>query len=204
MLFGSFADLKGFEFRLVIILGCDAKHLPDPGIPREEVWREALRIYVAMTRGRDQVFLLYEHEPSEFIKVMEEAVVHREEPLLQPYERVQRQNPIAPVNVTGRPQPNTGHVRPESRAHAPVIDWDENCETWFSELEMDALHRYFAKHVYRENLSFREWLKPRGLKMIHPKLFYRIHNCQPTIVSAIIHKLSSKGIHIKGVSNRPQ
>jgi len=161
-----------------------------------------LRIYVAMTRGRDQVFLLYQNEPSEFITVMAEAVVNREEPVLQPYERCQQQTTTQPAIGTAHPQAVTRPAHPNLTGTSPSIDWDENCETWFSELELEALHRYFARHVYRENLSFREWLKPRGLKTILPKLFYKIDKCPPTLVSAIIHKLSSKGLHIKGVVNR--
>ena len=67
---------------------------------------------------------------------------------------------------------------------------------WFSELETEALNRYFARHVYRDGLRFKEWLKPRGLKMIQPALFYKIHKCPPTLVSAILYKISSKGIHV--------
>jgi hypothetical protein len=91
--------------------------------------------------------------------------------------------------------------------HAPTtspqqIDWDENCETWFSALEAEALHRYFARHVYRDGLSFREWLKPRGLKMIQPPLFYKVHKCPPTLVSAILYKIKSKGIRLHGHDGR--
>jgi len=34
-------DLKGFEFRLVVIIGCDREVLPAHGVAREEVWRDA-------------------------------------------------------------------------------------------------------------------------------------------------------------------
>ena len=81
------------------------------------------------------------------------------------------------------------------------IDWDANCENWFSQLELEALQRYFARHVYRDGLRFKEWLKPRGLKMIQPVLFYRINKCPPTLVSGILYKLSEKGLRIKGVKN---
>ena len=37
-----------------------------------EAWRHALRLYVAMTRGRDQVALIYSGEPSKFLEVMRE------------------------------------------------------------------------------------------------------------------------------------
>ena len=53
------ASVKGFEFSLMIIIGLDQDSYPAPGVPREEHWREALRLYVAIGRGRDEVpFLL--------------------------------------------------------------------------------------------------------------------------------------------------
>ena len=73
-------DLKGFEFSLVLLVGCEAGALPSPQVPADESWREALRLYVAMTRARDQVYLIYENQPSEFLSIMEAEVVHREEP----------------------------------------------------------------------------------------------------------------------------
>ena len=82
---GTISDLKGFEFRLVLILGCDAGSFPHQGTPRDEVWRDALRLYVAMTRGRDQVFLLHEKEPSSFIAIMDDTVILREEPVFKRY-----------------------------------------------------------------------------------------------------------------------
>jgi hypothetical protein len=202
---GTINELKGFEFRLILIVGCDAKFFPDPGIPHDEVWREALRLYVAMTRGRDQVFLLFEQHRSEFITVMGDAVVEREEPVLKPYERHQpmpatQPEPPAPP-ITGVPQPvvtrpaGTQRVRPHPAAiSGSAVDWNESCDSWFSEIEKEALNRYFARYVYRDGLTFREWLRPRGLKMIQPRLFYGMHRCLPTVVSRILYKLSEKGL----------
>jgi superfamily I DNA/RNA helicase len=66
----NFADLKGFEFSLVIIVGCGKEELPNPGRCKDESWRDALRLYVAVTRARDSVFMLYSGEPSEFLEAM--------------------------------------------------------------------------------------------------------------------------------------
>lgn len=203
---GTINELKGFEFRLVIILGCDSATFPDSGIPTDEVWREALRLYVAMTRARDQVFLLHQHQPSPFITVMGDTVLHREEPLLKPYEkeRAQPQSQPAP-NQTTSPRPQQGRpLSPHSAATqsgAPKpekIEWDESCDSWFSQLELEALNRYFARHVYRDGLRFKEWLTPRGIRMIQPHLFYRVHKCPPTLISAILYKMSSHGIRLHG------
>jgi superfamily I DNA/RNA helicase len=72
MTVGNVADVKGFEFAMIIIVGCGAKLLPPTNGCSEEAWRHALRLYVAMTRGRDQVALLYSGEPSKFLEVMRE------------------------------------------------------------------------------------------------------------------------------------
>ena len=63
-------DVKGFDFSLVIIVGCGADQLPNPGHCRKESWRDALRLYVAMTRARDEVRLYYSGKPSEFLETM--------------------------------------------------------------------------------------------------------------------------------------
>jgi superfamily I DNA/RNA helicase len=68
---GTTSDVKGFEFSMIIIVGCGKDKLPAPGHCTDETWREALRLYVAITRGRDQVYLIYSGEPSEFLRVME-------------------------------------------------------------------------------------------------------------------------------------
>jgi hypothetical protein len=198
---GTINELKGFEFRLVIILGCDAATFPDSGVPADEVWREALRLYVAMTRARDQVFLLHQNQHSPFITVMGDMVIHREEPLLKPYEKERTQPETQPQQANavapqpGRAAPNPATL-PPGAPQRERIQWDENCETWFSQLELETLHRYFGRHVYRDGLRFKEWLTPRGLRMIQPPLFYRVRNCPPTVVSGIVYKLSQKGIHL--------
>jgi len=70
MTVGTISDVKGFEFAMVIIVGCGDRLLPPADGCAEEEWRHALRLYVAMTRGRDQVALLYSGEPSRFLTQM--------------------------------------------------------------------------------------------------------------------------------------
>ena len=70
----NFDELKGFEFSLVIIVGCSDGLLPAPGRCNDERWRDALRLYVAMTRARDSVYLVYSGNPSEFLKVMDKKI----------------------------------------------------------------------------------------------------------------------------------
>ena len=187
---GTITDLKGFEFRLVIIVGCDAQSLPYSGIPSDEIWREALRLYVAMTRGRDQVFLIYEGEPSQFLMVMEDTVICREEPVVKPYEKAM--SPSEPPRAPAALAPTT----PPLVNAALQLDGDGRCEHWFSDLELEALHKYFARHVYRDGLAFRDWLRPETLRTINSTVFYNVPRCTPTIVSAVITKLKSHGIEI--------
>jgi superfamily I DNA/RNA helicase len=75
---GTMSDVKGFEFSQVIILGCGEKTLPPKGTAIKEEWREALRLYVAMTRARDEVRLIYSGKPSKFLHTMRDELVWQE------------------------------------------------------------------------------------------------------------------------------
>ena len=72
------ASVKGFEFSLMIITGLDEGYYPDSGVPHEEHWREALRLYVAITRGRDEVRFFYRAQPSSFLLAMEDHIQFHE------------------------------------------------------------------------------------------------------------------------------
>lgn len=71
---GTMTDVKGFEFSTVIIVGCGKSTLPTPGRPVGEAWRDALRLYVAMTRARDGVVMIYSGEGSPFLEAMREKL----------------------------------------------------------------------------------------------------------------------------------
>ena len=187
---GTISDLKGFEFRLVLILGCDAGSFPHQGTPRDEVWRDALRLYVAMTRARDQVFLLHDQEPSSFISIMGDTVVTRDEPVLRKY-------------PTAKPATETpaGNARPAITPRgvaATALDMEKNCEAWFTDNETEVLKRYFARHVYRDGLTFHEWCVPLGLATIARSRFRSVAKCPDVVVDRLIAKLRSKGVIISG------
>jgi superfamily I DNA/RNA helicase len=74
MTVASMADVKGFEFSMVFVVGCGKQTLPNPGRPKDEAWRDALRLYVAMTRARDGVQLFYSGEASPFLLDMNEHI----------------------------------------------------------------------------------------------------------------------------------
>ena len=69
---GTMSDVKGFEFSMIIIVGCNKGTLPPQGSCPDEAWRHAFRLYVAMTRGRDQVSMIYSGKPSRFLEKMGE------------------------------------------------------------------------------------------------------------------------------------
>lgn len=60
-------NTKGFEFQCVIIVNCARGIIPNPHIPQEEVFRDLSRLYVAMTRARQQLVISYCSEPSVFV-----------------------------------------------------------------------------------------------------------------------------------------
>ncbi|MBA3353397.1 MAG: AAA family ATPase, partial [Blastocatellia bacterium] len=64
------ADIKGFEFGLVIVVGVEDGVFPDLRSAEGERWRDALRLYVAMTRARDELRLIYRSSPSPFLTAM--------------------------------------------------------------------------------------------------------------------------------------
>lgn len=166
---GTTHDLKGFEFRLVLVVGCEAGLLPSHRVPVEEAWREALRLYVAMTRARDQVYLLYQNEPSEFLKVMNDDIIFREHPV-----SVQYTVEEPPVPIKTPPATNSRRQWVQLTQVEP-LDPEEYCESHFNDAEKDILHKYFARHVYGKPGvtcdSFIEWMRGRHLKNIdYPKL----------------------------------
>jgi superfamily I DNA/RNA helicase len=67
-------SVKGFEFSLIIICALGQAHFPPKGVPAEEHWREAMRLYVAITRGRGEVRFIYSEVPSPFIQAMNDFI----------------------------------------------------------------------------------------------------------------------------------
>ena len=69
--------VKGFEFALVILSECNADVIPNPALPDEEHWRDARRLYVAMTRARDELVMTHTGEPSRFLEGCRETLQWR-------------------------------------------------------------------------------------------------------------------------------
>lgn len=67
-------SVKGFEFSLVIVAQCSAALMPRPDLPAEESWRDARRLYVAMTRARDEVIFTHAGDPSPFLSGIRDSL----------------------------------------------------------------------------------------------------------------------------------
>jgi hypothetical protein len=162
---GALADVKGLEFSLVVIVGCSKDVIPNHQIPEGEYWRDAMRLYVAMTRGRDQVVMTYAGEPSDFLIVMKEHLLWDE---CEVHEVPDRQDPTPEAH-----EPTVPKI-PQRKIITPP-------QTGFVlSASADALLRsYFERKTYRGNTSnlgsksmrkfnsaYERWRTPRYLNGI--------------------------------------
>jgi hypothetical protein len=69
--------VKGFEFSLIIAIGLDQGQFPQRGAVEAELWRDALRLYVTITRARDELRFIYSNAPSPFLVAMAEVTEAR-------------------------------------------------------------------------------------------------------------------------------
>ena len=100
---------KGYEFDLVVIVNCCEGILPPHDCPDDEVYRDGCKLYVAMTRAKNDLYLSYHGQPSQwlsgsdeklsFVKWSEVEELHLGNPLSAP-ER------IPEVEDIGRGHPN--------------------------------------------------------------------------------------------------
>jgi hypothetical protein len=63
-------NTKGFEFQCVIIVNCASGVIPNPYAPEDEAFRDLSRLYVAMTRARQQLVISYCGAPSSLVAGM--------------------------------------------------------------------------------------------------------------------------------------
>jgi hypothetical protein len=193
MIVGDIHDLKGFEFNIVIIIGCDHGSFPGSGVPKDERWRDALRLYVAMTRARDQVFLFYSAEPSEFLIPMKDHLLWQEAEVNVEYQ-------TAPAAGGGRTGAGLSEEAREKIKGLCEVLSDEPCESWFEERELDTLKRYFATFVFGkrvpDTVTFREWLTPAHLEQLKLNEFLRLRNVGRSSVERLAGALRKRGISL--------
>lgn len=69
VLISDLEKVKGFEFYAMFVCDLTIRMVPAVGLPREEWWRDACHLYVAMTRAREELTL---------------CVVKKDSPLIEP------------------------------------------------------------------------------------------------------------------------
>jgi hypothetical protein len=69
-----FEDMKGFEFRNVILVDLEDARLVPRSIPRDEHWRVAFQVYVAMTRAQESLWMFSVGQPSPLLKHLDDLV----------------------------------------------------------------------------------------------------------------------------------
>lgn len=182
----SINDLKGFEFRVVVVVGCQAGLLPDSGVPPQEGWRDALRLYVAMTRGRDHVCLLHEGEPSEFLGAMGDTVAHREEKCVKHYIKIGGDSPH-------QKQPS---VKDKKLAALAVLAQNSsaNYADMFKPAERVVLERYFAQNAFRHGLRFHDWCCAGNLRELDFSKLVRTRNVGRKDANLVLSRLEKLGL----------
>ena len=67
----KFEDMKGFEFKNVLLVDLHDRRLVSPAIPREEHWRVAFQVYVAMTRAQESLWMFAVGLPSQLLQPLD-------------------------------------------------------------------------------------------------------------------------------------
>ena len=70
----KFEDMKGFEFKNVLLVDLHDRRLVSAAIPREEHWRVAFQVYVAMTRAQEALWMFSVGAPSQLLRPLENHV----------------------------------------------------------------------------------------------------------------------------------
>lgn len=192
----SLNDVKGFEFSLVIIVGCDSTTIPSRKLPEDEQWRDALRLYVAMTRGRDQVVLTHKNGESVFLSKMSDFLVRESEELEKTKPRVPKQTKRAS---------DRNKVPPEK-----VLSYKEIAKkTDRLNLSHGAdilLRNYFERRVYRPREradggiaqvkflnAYNLWRNPRNIADLKVKDLLKGHEGRNDLVTEIDREIRRFG-----------
>jgi hypothetical protein len=208
MVASTLYDMKGFEFNLVVVVGNDAGNFPASGVPQDEVWRDALRLYVAMTRARDQVYLLYENTPSPFLQAMLDDIRWDEEEVRHDYEPGQeRENRTTGLSEAAK--------RRISELLTQPLATDATCKHWFSEESLEALRSFFQARIRRnapqsdfrglsgkamnaileaEEREFAVWLSPRNMARLRASQFLTLRSVGRKRLRALENELRANGI----------
>jgi superfamily I DNA/RNA helicase len=198
-------DLKGFEFNLVLIVGCDEGVCPAGDVAEGEVWRDALRFYVCMTRARDQVYMLYEGAPSPFLRQMEDRIVWTEEALKQDYQPA----PAAPAAPPTAQRMKFTQVlaRKGLRPHDSCVEHLSGDSLALLRLFYNAnvdkskwqdCRGYNAKALEelerQKTEAFHRWVNPSNLSRLRASRFSPWRNIDRTILLRLDEELRNLGV----------
>ena len=208
MVVSTLNDMKGFEFNLVVVVGCNHDDFPALGVPQDEVWRDALRLYVAMTRARDQVYLLFDNTPSPFLEAMRDDIRWDEEDVRQDYEPGKAQaNPSAGLSESAKRRISELLAQPSAA--------EGTCRTWFSDQSLEILRLFFRVKVRRsaaqadfrgltgkamnaalhaQEHEFEEWLTPRNMARLRASQFFTLRNVGRKKLRPLENDLRKNGI----------
>jgi superfamily I DNA/RNA helicase len=199
----TLSDLKGFEFNLVLIVGCDEGVCPASNVAEGEVWRDALRFYVGMTRARDQVYMLYEGAPSPFVRQMEHLVVWTEEQLKQDYQPAPA--PLQPKRM------KTSYALAQKglRPHDPcVMHLSADCLKLlrvFFDANIDEARKldcrgYTPKAMddldRRRTEAFHRWVTPKNLSSLRASRFGPWRRLGPRALQKVDQEFRNLGINM--------
>ncbi len=70
----KFEDMKGFEFKNVLLVDLHDRKLVSAAIPLDEHWRIAFQVYVAMTRAQEALWMFSVGNPSQLLRPLEPHV----------------------------------------------------------------------------------------------------------------------------------
>jgi superfamily I DNA/RNA helicase len=211
MVVSTLNDVKGFEFNLMIVVGCDDGEFPAAGVPSEEIWRDALRLYVAMTRARDQVYLLYERAPSAFLESMRDEIRWEEEDLHCDYQPSWVENGKS-VGLSADAKKRIDEILATATNRNP-------CFGWFSEPTIKVLRSFFDANIspvttlidYRgltgrqaeaaerslqadRDQKFESWLNPYNLGRLRAYQFHNLPNVKQRALRSLDSELRVKGL----------
>jgi hypothetical protein len=201
MVVSNLHDLKGFEFNLVIIIGCEQGKFPARGVHLDEAWRDALRLYVAMTRARDQVYLLYEGDASPFIHDMQSDIQHQTENLLTNYQ-TKGEHKAAENNRA------SAASRQGTSATGQIDNWLNR----LSNPSLELLRKYYKvciqprqdcrgmtarmqnEWLKQQEQEFVNWLTTENLSRLSAKYFFRLRNVGQKRVASLARELREHGL----------
>lgn len=184
----TLGDIKGFEFKTVIVVGLDEGSFPAGQTCRDEIWRDALRLYVAMTRACDHVYLLYSRTPSVFLDHMRDEI------------RWDKRNVEVVGNGRELPPAQREKLSDEAlkriNAVTAVHDAQICCEEWFCSESLEVLRALYKIKVGARmaEMSFQQWLTPSTVRKLKKNDFFKLRNVGRKSLATVMRDMNEHGV----------